>query len=234
MLTNRTITRFAVLGLLLPLALILLRQSDRWIANDTMDCSAVTTQLEALDNIARLPTRPTLVLGGHMAQQWPEHISELGNAPVLVRATRGLSTEVIGNCFNRVIGHYRPSQVVVMLGDIELNKLETQLAEELRALSAGINNLNANITLVVTGLLRTPARDNDRVDRLNRAVASEADGSPRVSFLDPNPALTGDTGQIDPRRFWPDGDTLDVASYDDLARIIDAKLKAQTAGADGV
>lgn len=234
MLSTRTILVLAAAGLLLPLVIIALRQSDGLLRHDAMDCTHVTSHLEALDYVARLPDSPALVLGDTMARNWPDHIKYLAGRPVLVRHIDNLNAAAVANCFGRMVAHYRPSTVILLLGDRDLDKLETELSQDIRQIGSAMSKLNTSMNMVVTGLLHTPARDNNRVDLLNSAVAVQANSLPDVGFVDPNTELLTRDGTPDPQRFWPDGNTMGQDSYGDLAAVIEGAMRGLTLVGNGV
>ena len=236
MLSNRALTALTFFGLALPLILLGMRQLDAWVGYDPSACEYLTATLETKDNVARLPYAPVLVVGSTLATEWPTTIRRLDSKPALVRGVPGLDTIGIRSCFSRVIGFYRPSTVILMLDASDVGKLETELRENLRGIGNAMNNLHTEMSLLVTGFLHTPARDNRRVDRLNQAVAAETALLSHVEFIDFNPLFTAEAGddQPDPKFFWPDGDTLAEGSYGAIADALTVRIQAQTAAVPGV
>jgi hypothetical protein len=225
MLSNQTLRVLTLLGLLLPVLVVALRMADSALDLTPLTCEQMTTDMSRLDNVARLPTAPALLLGDSTARHWPTHIDQLDEHPLLVRGFIGLTPALVNECFPRLVGFYRPSHVVLFLESAEQRRLETELADQLKGLQRRLRDLKLGAPLIIVGLLETPASDRLRVGRLNQAAATVARGAADTVFIDPNALLATPEGAPDPRAFWPDGDTLAEDHYAALAALIAQHLQ---------
>jgi hypothetical protein len=234
MLQPRTLITLAIIGLLLPVVLVALRQYLVRYQPDPMDCAEITQYLEAQDNVARLPKAPLLVLGDHTASQWPADITTLAEQPVLRRAMEGTTAATVASCFARLVAYYQPSTVLLFLDHRDQRRLETELTDEIQAINDQMQHFDVDMHLWVVGLIATPARDNNRIERLNRAVAQIATQLPDVDFIDINPTLRLPDGSPDHNRFWPNGDTLRQEQFPALIEQIGLRLGGETAASNGL
>jgi hypothetical protein len=225
MLSNRTIITLAIAGLVLPVLIVLFRQSNIGLIAAPITCEQITTRLSAIDNVARLPESPVLIIGDATARHWPASITTLNEQPVLVRAFSGLTTDLADMCFERLVAFYRPGRVLLFLESADQEKLETELTDDLRSLRSTFTRYGISGELTVVGLAKTPARDNARIGRLNQAVEELAFNIRGLHFIDLNPLLLNAEGAPDPRKFWPDGDTLSADEYPALAALIARQVK---------
>lgn len=234
MLSDRKLVLLTTVGLVLPLALVAFRYFQFWHLQDPADCTAVTLSLEEIDNVSSLPSQPLLVLGARMAARWPDKPAQIAGRSVLVRSVDGMSAAMAAACFERLVGHYQPRDVLLLLDRRDLQQLETALTDAVVDIDRSAKRLEINMQLWVGGLLATPARDRDRVRRLNRAVAETARRLGTVHYIDLNTALDPVDQSPGSRHFWPDGDTVSDDSMPLLATFLEQQLSTQSSGSNAL
>ena len=190
-------------------------------------------QLQAIidrDQRLRLPAAPVVVTGGHSARLWKDLPAAISERPTLIRPLGGATLEDLTYHYDRLIGYYRPSVLIVLpsYADLHLrdSKSAAQLAEALSAL------LSRNTALAVTSrrYVVMPAKtllhpqDSARIDEMAAAARSVARGLPFTVVIDPNPQLAGEDGAPNPAYFRSDGINLNPEGYAVLSALVRKQL----------
>ncbi|MEQ9463118.1 MAG: hypothetical protein RJQ10_05625 [Haliea sp.] len=183
------------------------------------------------DQRTALPNLPVLVVGGRRVTLWQDLPDMLAPQPVLMRGLGSAVIEDILHYYDRLIGFYRPSSVVLLPGNSEFHlrddKTATELAAAIKALELKDAGLRGNGRFIVFVPVKSPVfpRDFAAIDETATLLHRWARGRPRVTVLDPNPLLQDLAGNPSGRFFWPDGMHLNNAGYTRLGALLQDALR---------
>ncbi len=178
------------------------------------------------DQGASLPAAPIVATGGLSVRLWKDLPDAVAERPTLLRPLGGASIEDLTHHYNRLIGYYRPSVLIVMPSYEELHlrkkKNTESLVTALRAL------LERNLALAVTSrrYVVMPVKtllhpdDGPRIDAMTAAARNLVRSMPLTTVLDPNPLLAGRDGRPNPDYFALDGINLNEGGYAQLSALV--------------
>ena len=173
-----------------------------------------------------LPAAPIVATGGLSVRLWKDLPAVIAERPTLLRPLGGASIEDLTHHYNRLIGYYRPSVLIVMPSYEELHLRNPKSPEALVGALRGL--LERNIGLAVTSrryvvmpikTLRHPS-DGPRIDAMTEVSQALARSLPLTSVLDPNPLLAGEDGAPNPDYFGIDGINLNEDGYAQLSGLL--------------
>ncbi len=183
------------------------------------------------DQRAVLPSLPVLVVGGRQVTLWQGLPELLAPQPVLMRGLGTAVVEDITHYYDRLIGFYRPSTVVLLPGSSEFHlrdhKNATLLKEAIEDLEAKYARLREKGRFIVFVPVKSPFFPDDfgTIDEAAALLESWAWERPRATVLDPNPLLKGADGKPNGRYFRPDGIHLNSAGYARLGLMLQDTLR---------
>ncbi len=183
------------------------------------------------DQRATLPNLPVLVVGGRQVTLWQGLPELLAPRPVLMRGLGSAIVEDIKYHYDRLIGFYRPSTVVLLPGSSEFHlrdhKNAALLKEAIEALEAKDARLREKGRFIVFVPIKSPYFPEDfaTIDEAAALLRSWAWERPRVTVLDPNPLLQDLAGKPSGRYFRPNGILLNSAGYTRLGLMLKNTLE---------
>ena len=184
------------------------------------------------DQSLSLPSAPILVTGGLSARLWRDLPAEITERPTLIRPLGGATLQDLTHHYNRLIGYYRPSVLIVMPSYSELHLRGDKTPESLAAGLRGL--LERNLALAVTSrrYIVMPVKsllhphDDERIDAMTAAASRLAQSMPLTTVIDPNPLLAGTDGEPNPDYFGVDGINLNEDGYAQLSAMVRRQLIA--------
>ena len=231
----KTLSRLGVALLCLPLLHLAYLA---WGAYAAMSNPSPDTWKPALQRIIdqdqglRLPSAPVLVTGGHSARLWTDLPAAISERPTLLRPLGGATLEDISYHYDRLIGYYRPSVLIVVPSYSDLHLRDEKTPESLvEALSALLSRNTAlavtsrRYVVIPTKTLLHP-HDDERIDEMARASRMLARSLPFTAVLDPNPLLATRDGEPNPAYFRSDGINLNDEGYAVLSAMVRKQLIA--------
>lgn len=213
--SKKTLRWVSACVLLIPILVfslrVYLKHENAW----NVECVAIQTQLEAIDQISHLPKSPLLLVGSELLWDWRTPPEEINNQPVLVRTSQRLHPTGVSNCFARVIAYYRPNTTLMFLESDDIFNHVDETLEALQVIDERRNYLAVSPHLGVVMPLVNPANFEDREERayFEQRLAEWAADKTGFYILHLDNALTGGDGKPDPHLFWPDGRTPTETGY---------------------
>lgn len=184
----------------------------------------------AQDQVSRLPIAPILVTGGKSVLLWNSLPEALGSRPTLIRTPGEASLEDLSYHYERLIGYYRPSVLVIQPAFSDLHfRSRKSPAEFGQALE---NLLSMNISLGATSrrYVVIPVKtllhldDSSRIEAIAEVARELARKLPNTAVLDPNPLLLGPDGRPDPGFFRFGGVFLNEHGYKVMTEMLRERL----------
>lgn len=190
-------------------------------------------QMQAIvdaDEQLRLPSAPIVVTGGHSVRLWRGLPTAVPERPALLRPLGGATIEDLTHHYNRLIGYYRPSVLIVVPSYSELHLRDEKTPERLATALAALLQRNLAIAVTSQRYIIMPTKtllhphDDERIDAMAGAARTLARSLPLTTVLDPNPLLAGATGTPNPDYFRSDGINLNDEGYAVLSDMVRAQL----------
>lgn len=218
----RSIRTFFTVLLLLPLLHVGWRLSHEF--RDYLDPSPTTwaAEMQAIvsaDQYLTLPRDPVLVVGGRRVALWQDLPRLLEPHPTLLRGLGDATIEDVTHYYPRLIGHYRPSVLVLMPSYADLHLRDAKRADDLVAAVRDLVALNARHLAGARSYIFTPLKtplhpaDDERIDAMAQALRTWAREQADVRILDANALLTQADGRPNPAFYAGDGINLNTDGY---------------------
>ncbi|MGB1334783.1 MAG: hypothetical protein ACPG8D_02575 [Luminiphilus sp.] len=209
--------RVVWLIILAPLLVVALRLTALDPNAQAISCLDAQSAFEVQDFSASLPTDPALIIGNQRVKYWADIPSQLGSTPVLKRTIGGLQPHHLNECFPRLVGHYQPSTVFLLL---DTERLFTTPAEDLLDSLDGIMEQRSvyglRFELAVIAPITSPivsASDRGKFASLKNELKNWSARTLGTRYLSIDGLYTGDNGEVSPNYFWPNGNTLTDDGY---------------------
>ena len=182
-----------------------------------ISCVDAQTAFETQDFSASLPTNPALIIGNQRVRYWINLPSQLGTLPVLKRTVGGLQPHHLNECFPRLIGHYQPDTVFLVLDTEHLLMTPSEdLIDSLQRIMDQRSVYGLRFELAIIAPITSPgvsasdqggfsSRKNDLRDWSARTLGTR--------YLSIDGLFTGNDGEVSPDYFWPNGNTLTEKGY---------------------
>ena len=203
--------------ILAPLLVVGLRLTALDPNAQPISCVDAQTAFETQDFSASLPANPALIIGNQRVRYWINLPSQLGTLPVLKRTVGGLQPHHLNECFPRLIGHYQPDTVFLVLDTEHLLMTPSEdLIDSLQRIMDQRSVYGLRFELAIIAPITSPAvsasdqggfssRKNDLRDWSARTLGTR--------YLSIDGLFTGNDGEVSPDYFWPDGNTLSEKGY---------------------
>ena len=203
--------------ILAPLLVVGLRLTALDPNAQPISCVDAQTAFETQDFSASLPANPALIIGNQRVRYWINLPSQLGTLPVLKRTVGGLQPHHLNECFPRLIGHYQPDTVFLVLDTEHLLMTPSEdLIDSLQRIMDQRSIYGLRFELAIIAPITSPAvsasdqggfssRKNDLRDWSARTLGTR--------YLSIDGLFTGNDGEVSPAYFWPNGNTLTEKGY---------------------
>lgn len=203
--------------ILAPLLVVGLRLTALDPNAQPISCVDAQTAFETQDFSASLPANPALIIGNQRVRYWINLPSQLGTLPVLKRTVGGLQPHHLNECFPRLIGHYQPDTVFLVLDTEHLLMTPSEdLIDSLQRIIDQRSVYGLRFELAIIAPITSPAvsasdqggfssRKNDLRDWSARTLGTR--------YLSIDGLFTGNDGEVSPDYFWPNGNTLTEKGY---------------------
>jgi hypothetical protein len=203
--------------ILAPLLVVGLRLTALDPNAQPISCVDAQTAFETQDFSASLPANPALIIGNQRVRYWINLPSQLGTLPVLKRTVGGLQPHHLNECFPRLIGHYQPDTVFLVLDTEDLLMTPPEdLIDSLQRIMDQRSIYGLRFELAIIAPITSPAvsasdqggfssRKNDLRDWSARTLGTR--------YLSIDGLFTGNDGEVSPAYFWPNGNTLTEKGY---------------------
>jgi hypothetical protein len=203
--------------ILAPLLVVGLRLTALDPNAQPISCVDAQTAFETQDFSASLPANPALIIGNQRVRYWINLPSQLGTLPVLKRTVGGLQPHHLNECFPRLIGHYQPDTVFLVLDTEHLLMTPSEdLIDSLQHIMDQRSVYGLRFELAIIAPITSPAvsasdqggfssRKNDLRDWSARTLGT--------GYLSIDGLFTGNDGEVSPDYFWPNGNTLTEKGY---------------------
>ena len=203
--------------ILAPLLVVGLRLTALDPNAQPISCVDAQTAFETQDFSASLPATPALIIGNQRVRYWINLPSQLGTLPVLKRTVGGLQPHHLNECFPRLIGHYQPDTVFLVLDTEHLLMTPSEdLIDSLQRIMDQRSVYGLRFELAIIAPITSPAvsasdqggfssRKNDLRDWSARTLGTR--------YLSIDGLFTGNDGEVSPDYFWPNGNTLTEKGY---------------------
>jgi len=203
--------------ILAPLLVVGLRLTALDPNAQPISCVDAQTAFETQDFSASLPANPALIIGNQRVRYWINLPSQLGTLPVLKRTVGGLQPHHLNECFPRLIGHYQPDTVFLVLDTEHLLMTPSEdLIDSLQRIMDQRSVYGLRFELAIIAPITSPAvsasdqggfssRKNDLRDWSARTLGTR--------YLSIDGLFTGNDGEVSPDYFWPNGNTLTKKGY---------------------
>jgi hypothetical protein len=230
----KTVRTLCIVLLLLPLLHLAVLVSRETVALLNSSPEAWSNELDhyaALDTSTALPQNPILVVGGRRAWLWQDLEATLAPAPVLMRGLSGATLDDLLYHYERLIGFYRPTALVVIPGSSEFhirdNKSVGEFVKAVQALELKDREHRAEGLFYFFLPMKSPLHlgDNDRIDSISKQLQAWAQDSDRVILFDANAVMRTPEGNVNPNYFRPDGTNLNEHGYVRLSLMLRQQLE---------
>jgi len=203
--------------ILAPLLVVGLRLTALDPNAQPISCVDAQTAFETQDFSTSLPANPALIIGNQRVRYWINLPSQLGTLPVLKRTVGGLQPHHLSECFPRLIGHYQPDTVFLVLDTEHLLMTPSEdLIDSLQRIMDQRSVYGLRFELAIIAPITSPAvsasdqggfssRKNDLRDWSARTLGTR--------YLSIDGLFTGNDGEVSPDYFWPNGNTLTEKGY---------------------
>lgn len=172
-----------------------------------------------LDQRSRLPSDPILITGGQSVRLWKDLPETIGSSPTLMRPLGDATLDDLSFYYDRLIGYYRPSVLVVMPSYSDLYLRDNKTAEEMAAALTELMALNASLGVTSRRYIIVPVKTllhsaaSDVIEAIAEAAITVSRAVPNTAVIDPNPMLATTNGEPNPDYFRVDGVYLNEEGY---------------------
>jgi len=203
--------------ILAPLLVVGLRLTALDPNAQPISCVDAQTAFETQDFSASLPANPALIIGNQRVRYWINLPSQLGTLPVLKRTVGGLQPHHLNECFPRLIGHYQPDTVFLVLDTEDLLMTPPEdLIDSLQRIMDQRSIYGLRFELAIIAPITSPAVSASDQGGFSSQKNDLRDWSARTlgtRYLSIDGLFTGNDGEVSPDYFWPNGNTLTEKGY---------------------
>ena len=227
------LTRSSILlwvAVAVPVAVLALRLTVLNPSNTNVSCFEAERSFESVDFTSAVPERPALLLGNRRVANWQSKPQAMRGHEVVVRTVPGLAIENLDGCFPRLIGHYQPELVVVMIDTINDDREVRSALNAIEGIVAQRELYGLFFDLWITPPIETPLSNSGLsavASGFSESLASWAASQANVFIVDPSSQLSNEEGLPDATLFWPNGDTLNSAGYKKLQTALQDAINAR-------
>ncbi len=227
MLSNKVIMWISIVILSTPLLALTLRLSHISIDNDELSCNTFNEAFEEHDDINSVRQGSALIISPIQGLDWRQG-AIMGDDGTLLRGHHQLTPAWIGECFTRLVGHYQPHHLLIVLNSASFEQSNARLLTDLDFIVHERARYKLPMTISFVGALKTLAEKNksNAIESNNQAIKLWASERPNVRFVDPNPRFANIYRDPKPTLFWPDGQTLSGRGKQVLYSIISEEIEA--------
>lgn len=217
-------------AIIAPIIITGLRLTALNPANSDVSCYDAEAIFETIDFASAVPDEPALLIGNSRVHYWQDKPAEFRGHSVVSRTVPGLTIENIDGCFPRLIGHYQPELVVLVLDSIANQKEAESALQSLSSIIAKRALYGLYFDLWIAAPISTPRSATGLTSSLptfSEELVAWASDQTKVFVIDPSPALNNQEGLPDATLFWPNGDTLNSAGYKKLQTALQDAINAR-------
>ena len=218
------------LAVAVPVAVMALRLTVLNPSNTNVSCFEAERSFESIDFASAVPERPALLLGNRRVANWQSTPESMRGHEVVVRTVPGLAIENLDGCFPRLIGHYQPELVVVMIDTINDDREVRSALNAIEGIVAQRELYGLFFDLWITPPIETPLSNSGLsavASGFSESLAQWAASQANVFIIDPSSQLSNEEGLPDATLFWPNGDTLNSAGYKKLQTALQDAINAR-------
>ena len=218
------------LAVAVPVAVMALRLTVLNPSNTNVSCFEAERSFESIDFASAVPERPALLLGNRRVANWQSTPEAMRGHEVVVRTVPGLAIENLDGCFPRLIGHYQPELVVVMIDTITDDREVRSALNAIEGIVAQRELYGLFFDLWITPPIETPLSNSGLsavASGFSESLAQWAASQANVFIVDPSSQLSNEEGLPDATLFWPNGDTLNSAGYKKLQTALQDAINAR-------
>jgi hypothetical protein len=228
MLTNRIIIWISIVVLSIPALLLGARLLQLSGDTDRLSCDTFHDAFETYDNVSSVTQRSVLIISSTLDPRWQSTSPVIGGFETIIRGHKQITPNWVGQCFARLVGHYQPRHLIILLDSGLFLRSDDRLREDLSFILNERKRYHLDMTISIIGALKTPANlDNaTSIDAGNQAIEAWANSQRDVRFVAPNARFTGLYRQPNPSLFWPDGQTLSDLGNEAMISILRQEIDA--------
>jgi len=208
-----------------------------WVAIATAASPAPTNQWDAevaafrkADIANPPPPAPILFTGSSSVRLWTNLAAVFPGRPLLNRGIGGSHLSDVNHHFERLIGQYSPSVVLVYAGDndIAAGKAPETVASDFAAFRETLRSRFPTARGAYIAIKPSPSRMKywEGQQEANRRIAALIQADPNWKYLDTFKAVLGVDGKPDPACFLPDNLHLNAEGYRRWTAVIGPWLDA--------
>ena len=227
------LTRSSILlwvAVAVPVAVMALRLTVLNPSNTNVSCFEAERSFESIDFASAVPERPALLLGNRRVANWQATPEAMRGHEVVVRTVPGLAIENLDGCFPRLVGHYQPELVVVMIDTMNDEREVRSALNAIEGIVAQRELYGLFFDLWITPPIETPRSTSGLssvAQGFHDSLAQWAASQANVFIVDPSSQLSNEEGLPDATLFWPNGDTLNSAGYKKLKTALQDAINAR-------
>ena len=143
---------------------------------------------------------------------WAEIPDQLDTTPAHKRIIGGLQPHHLDECFPRLIGHYQPDTVFLLLDTEHLIATPSEdLLDSLQGIMEQRSVYGLRFELAVIAPITSPivsALDRGKFANLRNELRDWSARTLGTRYLSIDGLYAGDNGEVSPDYFWPNGNTL--------------------------
>lgn len=163
------------------------------------------------------PPAPILFTGGSSVRLWTNLASSFPGRPLLNRGIGGCHMSDVNHHFDRLVGQYAPSVVLVYAGDndIAAGKSPETVAAEFATFRKKIRTRFPSAQGAYLAIKPSPSRIKfqEAQQEANRRIAALIRTDPHWKYLDTFTVVLGADGKPDPACYLPDNLHLNAEGY---------------------
>ena len=209
--------RVVWLIILAPLLVVALRLTANDPNAPALTCLDAQSAFETQDFSVALPANPALIIGNQRVKYWAEIPNHLGTTPVLKRTMGGLQPHHLDECFPRLIGHYQPGTVFLLLDTEHLIATPSEdLLDSLQGIMEQRSVYGLRFELAVIAPITSPivsASGRGKFANLKNELRDWSARTLGTRYLSTDGLYAGDNGEVSPDYFWPNGNMLTDEGY---------------------
>ena len=230
MLTNRIIVWISIFVLSIPALFLAVRLLQLSEDTDRLSCETFHKEFEGHDNVSTVTQGSVLIISSTLDPNWHFAPPTIAGFETIIRGHRKITPQWIGQCFARLVGHYQPKHLMILLDSSVFTRSDNRLREELAFIVNERQRYKLDMTISIIGALKTPANleQAQSIDAGNQAIEVWASTQRGVRFIAPNAKFTGLYRQPKPTLFWPDGKTLSDLGNNVMVSILTQEIEAIT------
>ena len=176
------------------------------------------------------PPAPIVFAGSSSVRLWTNLATAFPGRPLLNRGIGGSHLSDVNHHFERLVGQYSPSVVLVYAGDNDIadGKSPETVASDFATFREKIRTRFPSAHGAYIAIKPSPSRlkfwDGQR--EANRRIAAQIQDDPNWKYLDTFTAVLGSDGKPDPTCFLPDRLHLNAEGYRRWTAVVDPWLEA--------